>query len=310
MNTAFTSVRSLRDAPCRLDLLRSFALQAHCVRPGQCGSQQHRPFCSTVLLPLDAPIESRPLRDKPSFSRGSTPGDSCEKLLCTLDKSLKHQCVCSTPFCTHELSGREASQERTCSDTRCIREFCSTRQSSSSQQLCNREPTREMHRFHDLRPIPEGRLQVWRRRGGRRHPRVAPLFSTQSATPHALVQSTREGQAVRHIEQTTWPEELSVVSGDDTPHVPQSSPHHDAVIRSRSQLPTNVQVTRCVLNSFIPKSSSYPAQGAVVHRGNNPKGVHRRWCDVHRKGVRRLNQRHVQRQLQRSRQGLRSQNAQ
>ena len=42
------------------------------------------------------------------------------------------------------------SQERTCSDTRCIREFCSTRQSSSSQQLCNREPTREMHRFHDF----------------------------------------------------------------------------------------------------------------------------------------------------------------
>ena len=43
-------MRSLRDASCRLDLLRSFAQLVHCARRvGQCGSPQRQPFCAPPL---------------------------------------------------------------------------------------------------------------------------------------------------------------------------------------------------------------------------------------------------------------------
>ena len=312
----FHSVRSLRDVPCRLGLLRSFALQAHCVRPsGQCGSQQQSAFLFNQYCFLWMLQESH---DHCATSRASHvvqhPGSRVKKLLCTLGKRLKHHCVCSTPFCTHELSGREQparAPERTLlADTWCIREFCPTlRQSSSSQQLCHREATREMHRFHDLRPNPEGRLQVWGGGGrwgeapeSRRHCFLCKVqLLMRWSNPRG--RSRRFATSNRQHGQKSY----RLCPGMIRPHVPQSSPHHDAVIRSRSQLPTNIQVTRCVFNSSHRGAPVVLRKARLYTEATIRRWFTKRWCDVHRKGIRRLNQRHVQRQLQRSRHGLRSQ---
>ena len=97
--TVFTAVRSLQDASCRHDSSRSFALLEHSVRPGgRRGSQQHQLFCTSQLFPPGALGGRRPLFDMPSSAHGSTHEFSCEKSLCTHDKRLNRQHVCSIPM--------------------------------------------------------------------------------------------------------------------------------------------------------------------------------------------------------------------
>ena len=107
--TVVTAARSLRDASCRHDSSRSFALLVRGVRPGgRRGSQ---------LFVPGALGGQRPLLDMPSSAHGSTHEFSCEKSPCTLDKRLNRQRVSSIPFCTHEPSGRKPlkhAQKRTC----------------------------------------------------------------------------------------------------------------------------------------------------------------------------------------------------
>ena len=98
--SSVTAVRSLQDASCRHDSSRSFALLVHCVRPGgRRGSQQHQLFCTSKLFPLGALGGPRPLCGTPRSTYGSTHEFSCAMSLCTLDKRLNRQHVCSTPFC-------------------------------------------------------------------------------------------------------------------------------------------------------------------------------------------------------------------
>ena len=129
------------DASCRHDSLRSFLQLEHSVRRGgRCGSQQHRPFCTSRKSPQGTQGGHQPCFDMQSSARGSALGFWCERSLCTQGKRLSRRRVCSTQFCTHALSGRAQltlAQKRTSCCRHCKRRLCSTLlQPSSSLQLC------------------------------------------------------------------------------------------------------------------------------------------------------------------------------
>ena len=99
----FTGVPLRLDASCRHDLLHSFLLSEHFARRGgRLGFLQHRPFCTSRLI--SSGISGR----SPTLSRHaelrtwfSTRILRCERSLCTQDKRLSRQRVCSTQFCSH-----------------------------------------------------------------------------------------------------------------------------------------------------------------------------------------------------------------
>ena len=203
--TVVTVVRSLRNASCRHGSSRSFAQLEHCVRPGgRRGSQQHQLSCTSQVFQQGTLGGARPPCDMPSSAHGSKHEFSCEKSLCTQDKSLNRQHVCSIPFCTHEPSGRgplKHAQMRTCCGTHCTRESCSALDgtvifaaalsSSADSKKCT-DFTICAHRPLSLITPMQKELpgqEVLRSR-------AMPRFSTQSASPPALSEPSQEGRVV------------------------------------------------------------------------------------------------------------------
>ena len=160
-----------------------------------------------------------------SSARGSALRFWCERSLCTLGKRLSRRRVCSAQFCTHAHSGRAQqtlAQKRTSCCRHCKRKPCSTLlQSSSSLQLCCPVQTRRNSQIslsEPTVPCPSSRQPI-RELPSRvvAHSLVLPRFSTQSASPPALSQTTREERVAPPSERTAWPPELSVSSGQCVP---------------------------------------------------------------------------------------------
>ena len=237
--------------------------------------QQHLLFC-TKRFPPGALGGPRPLCDTLSSAHGSTHEFSCDKSLCTLDKT-SEQRGCSTAFYTHVLSGREPlkhAEKRTCCGTHCTRESCSTLlQPSSPLQLCHPVPTRIFttcaHRTlvpHHVNPKGSFQIRRWcAREQCHGFPRKAQvLLHSQKPLRRSKCFTALNRQ---HRQQSRW------WCPDDASRVPQSPSHHDAVIRRYFQRSTNVKVAQRVLVSLIPWSASKSAQCAVALRSNNLKGV-------------------------------------
>ena len=183
--------------------------------------------------------------------------------LCTLDKRLSRQLVCSTSFCTRELSGRvlqTLAQKRTCCGTHCTRRSCSTLlQPSSSLQVCYPAPTRRSAQIslsEPTVPCPSSRHSR-RELPGREvaHSRVLPRFSTQSVSPPALSQPTQEKQVAPSFEWTTWPSRLLVESGRC---VPRTSADLAATCNHTTVPAVFLKVAQSVLVSLKTRSASYP----------------------------------------------------
>ena len=195
-------------------------------------------------------------------------------------RGFKSQTYNNPPFCTHALSGRAKltlAQKRTSCCMNCTRRPCSTLlQPSSSLQLGVQCRLEKMHRFHSLSSSllvphhanPKGSFQVgwWRTRS------YCHCFPRKV---QVLLHSHKQLGRGRWLPSPTGQHGHQSCRSrpDNASHVPQPTSHQDAIIRWYFQCSTDLEIAQRVLVSLKTRSASCPAQSAVVHRSNNPKGV-------------------------------------